>query len=33
MKAEKAKGKDMDPLTYAVYDGRQLALKVPAVIK
>ena len=32
MKAEKAKGKDMDPLTYAVYDGRQLALKVSAVI-
>mmetsp|Transcript_20940 Transcript_20940/g.67436 ORF Transcript_20940/g.67436 Transcript_20940/m.67436 type:complete len:1107 (+) Transcript_20940:3-3323(+) len=30
MKAEKAKGKDMDPLTYAVYDGRQLALKVSA---
>ena len=33
MKAEKAKGADMDPLKYAVYDGRQLALKVPAVIK
>ena len=30
MKAEKAKGKDFDPLTYAVYDGRQLALKVSA---
>lgn len=30
MKAEKSKGKDMDPLTYAVYDGRQLALKVSA---
>jgi DNA polymerase delta subunit 1 len=30
MKAEKAKGKDMDPLTYAVFDGRQLALKVSA---
>ena len=30
MKAEKAKGKDMDPLKYAVYDGRQLALKVSA---
>ena len=30
MKAEKAKGKDFDPLTYAVYDGRQLALKISA---
>lgn len=30
MKEEKAKGKDWDPLTYAVYDGRQLALKVSA---
>ena len=30
MKAEKAKGKDFDPLRYAVFDGRQLALKVSA---
>ena len=30
MKLEKAKGKDMDPLKYAVYDGRQLALKISA---
>ncbi len=30
MKAEKAKGDQMDELTYAVYDGRQLALKVSA---
>ena len=30
MKAEKAKGAEMDPLKYAVYDGRQLALKVSA---
>ena len=30
MKAEKAKGKDMDAFKYAVYDGRQLALKVSA---
>lgn len=30
MKREKAKGKDMDKLKYAVYDGRQLALKISA---
>ena len=30
MKAEKAKGKDADMFKYAVYDGRQLALKVSA---
>ncbi len=30
MKLEKEKGADMDPLKYAVYDGRQLALKVSA---
>ena len=28
MKKEKAKGKDMDAFKYAVFDGRQLALKV-----
>ena len=30
MKAEKAKGAEMDALKYAVYDGRQLALKISA---